>query len=133
MKNNVYTIVIYYNEKFVELLFKKKIKFLNYLGRGSSSFVFYCEYHQESSTKIVLKISRQNSSKEKSIIEKMNEIKLYDINLIKCVDMNLDEENSDYLIGFNLRGSKLEGSFAQHFINNTKLLINTWKQIHLCK
>jgi hypothetical protein len=36
-----------YQEKFVKFLFEKKIKFLNYLGRGSSSFVFHCEYEQK--------------------------------------------------------------------------------------
>ena len=63
----------------------------------------------------------------------MNHIKSHRVNLIRCVDMNLDEVNSDYLIGFNLRGSKLEGPFAQHFINNSTLLINTWNHINLCK
>ena len=80
-----------------------------------------------------MKISRQDSSKEKFIIEKMNEIKPHDINLIKCVNMDLNEENSNFLISFNVHGNRLEGAFAQSFINNTKLLINTWKQINLCE
>lgn len=125
--------VLGFNEEFIDLLSSKKIQFLNYLGRGSSSFVFHCQYQQEQSTKFVLKISRQNCSKEKFIIETMNKIKPKNINLMQCIDMNLDNKNSDYLIGFNLSGIKLDGKFLQRFLNDTQLLINTWKQINLCK
>ncbi|CAF3682480.1 unnamed protein product [Rotaria sp. Silwood1] len=121
-----------YNDKFINILSNKKITFLHYLGRGSSSFVFYSEAQQEQRTKFVLKISRQNCSKEKFIIEEMNKIKPKNMNLIQCMDMDFDDENADYLIAFNLRGVKLDGIFIQRFLDDTQLLINTWKQANLC-
>ncbi|CAF2789865.1 unnamed protein product [Rotaria sp. Silwood2] len=122
-----------YNEKFINIFSNKKIVFLHYLGRGSSSFVFYCESQQEPWTKFVLKISRQNCMKEKFIIEEMNKIKQKNMNLIQCLDMNFDDDYADYLITFNLLGVKLDKLFLQRFLDDTQLLINTWQQIHLCK
>ncbi|CAF0797276.1 unnamed protein product [Rotaria sordida] len=121
-----------YNEKFINILLNKKIVFLHYLGRGSSSFVFYCESQQEQLIKFVLKISRQNCTKEKFIIEEMNKIKRKNMNLIQCMDMNFDDDYADYLITFNLRGVKLDKLFMQRFLDDTQLLINTWQQVHLC-
>ncbi|CAF4126445.1 unnamed protein product [Rotaria sp. Silwood2] len=120
-----------YNEKFINIFSNKKIVFLHYLGRGSSSFVFYCESQQEPWTKFVLKISRQNCMKEKFIIEEMNKIKQKNMNLIQCLDMNFDDDYADYLITFNLLGVKLDKLFLQRFLDDTQLLINTWQQIHL--
>ncbi|CAF4981505.1 unnamed protein product [Rotaria sp. Silwood1] len=121
-----------YNEKFINIFSNKKIVFLHYLGRGSSSFVFYCESQQEQLTKFVLKISRQNCIKEKFIIEEMNKIKRENMNLIQCMNMNFDDDYADYLITFNLRGVKLDKLFIQRFLDDTQLLINIWQQVHLC-
>ena len=121
-----------YNGMFLRLFAEKRFKFLEYLGRGSSSFAFYCEYPEKSLTNIVLKISRKNLLKEKYIIQQMNAIKPDDINLINCIDLNLNETYSDYLIAFNLRGSQLHETHIRKFINNTTLLNNAWKQINLC-
>jgi hypothetical protein len=107
----------------------------NYFLRSKSNFRIIWDgkfHHSPSFVNIVIKISRKNAIKEKYIVEKMNQIKSYGVNLIQCVDINSNQFNSDYLIAFNLCGSKLKGSSAQHFINNSMLLINTWNHIHLC-
>ncbi|CAF3687965.1 unnamed protein product [Rotaria sp. Silwood1] len=51
--------------KFVEIISNRKMIFLNYLGYGSSSFIFECQDQQEKLINFVLKISRQDSCEEK--------------------------------------------------------------------